>query len=296
MTGLPKNRPEALGLPLKYDADLSKLPEHVARRFVRMELGAEGADYVARVSFSRPGPARTALHRALRGFVSDFDASGLLGMYPMHLLGTSQWKTLLSGSPVQRLLDVGAGAGDITAQIAPLATTVVTTESSRVMASRLRRRGFDCREVDIAQAGVPSPGYDLVTCLNVLDRCPRPRTLLRRMVEGLVPGGRLVIATPLPFDAFFYDGPRSLAQEESLRIPNGDAVFGSRTRQAARIHESAGPSGLWEDSVAALVENELLPLGLSVEALSRVPYLCQGDSKRHMYVLDDAVLVCNKSV
>lgn len=258
---------------LRYDVDSSALPHGLVERFVRMELGEEGRTYLHRALEKRPGTARTALHRALRTFLSDFDANGLLGMYPMHLLGTSQWKMLIGPAKVKRLLDVGAGSGDVTGTLAPLAASTVTTESSRMMASRLRRRGFPCHEIDVSETGVPDPGYDLISCLNVVDRCARPRTLLHRLVEGLAPEGRLILATPFPFDAFFYEGPRSVEPEERLAVPRGD----------------------WEPSLIALVENELTPLGLEVETVTRVPYLCQGDSKRHMYVLDDAVIVCTKA-
>lgn len=263
---------ERTSLDLRYDIDASALPEGLARRFVRMELGDEGHSYIERAGSTRPGAARTALHRVLRELMSDFDANATLGMYPMHLLGTSQWRSLLGQRSVRRHLDVGAGSGDVTATVAPLALSTVTTERSSGMAKSLRRRGFACHEGDVAETGVPSPAYDLITCLNVLDRCPRPKALLRQLVSGLEIGGRLVLATPLPFDAFFYDGPRSLEPRERLSLPQRG----------------------WEASVAALVTNELVPLGLELETVTRVPYLCQGDSKRHMYVLDDAVLVCNR--
>jgi hypothetical protein len=41
-------------------------------------------------------------------------------------------------------------------------------------------------------------------------------------------------------------------------------------------------------------ERVLDPLGLAVDALTRVPYLSGGDRHRELYVLDDVVLVCSK--
>jgi SAM-dependent methyltransferase len=221
---------------------------------------------------TRPGRAKTVLHRVLRSWMSDFDANGLLDMYPMHLLGTSQWREMLGGSAGARHLDVGAGSGDITRTIAPLAIETVTTEVSKMMARNLRRAGFRCLESDLAREKVPDPPYELITCLNVLDRCERPRSLLANLAEALAPGGRLVIATPLPFDAFFYDGATSRTPIERLELPR------------------AG----WETSVARLVTAVLSPLGLEVEAISRAPYLCRGDAERPLYVLDDALFVCRK--
>ncbi|HEX4335971.1 MAG TPA: methyltransferase [Polyangiaceae bacterium] len=259
-------------LGLEYDCEARSLPTSLASRFVRLDLGEEGRDYLRRAMTSRAGRAKTALHRVLRSWMSDFDANGLLDMYPMHLLGTSQWKELISPKPGMRHLDVGAGSGDITRTIAPLASETVTTEVSKMMARNLRRAGFRCLEADLARQQVPDPPYDLITCLNVLDRCERPRSLLSNLAEALAPGGRLVIATPIPFDAFFYDGATSRDPAERLDLP----------REA------------WEPSVARMATQVLEPLGLEVEAISRAPYLCRGDAERPLYVLDDALFVCRK--
>lgn len=257
---------------LAYDCDKSSLPSELGRRFVKLDLGTEGRAYLEQALTTRPGRGKTAIHRLLRSWVSDFDADGLLDMYPMHLLGTEQWRMLLGEHRGRRHLDVGAGAGHVTSQIAPLATETVTTETSRVMARKLRNRGFRCFETDVAETGAPEPHYDLVTCLNVLDRCPRPKSLLAAARAALAPGGRLVLAVPLPLNAFFYDGPVSRDQKERLDATGVD----------------------WEDSAARLVENTLVPLGLEVEAISRVPYLCRGDSQQELYVLDDVLLTCKQ--
>jgi 2-polyprenyl-3-methyl-5-hydroxy-6-metoxy-1,4-benzoquinol methylase len=269
MTDEPFRIPE---LGLEYSCERAALPSALSSRFVRLDLGDEGRDYLQRALTSRPGRAKTALHRVLRGWMSDFDANGLLDMYPMHLLGTSQWRELLGATPGARHLDVGAGSGEITRTIAPLAIETVTTEVSKMMARNLRRAGFRCLEADLAREQVPDPPYDLITCLNVLDRCERPRSLLSNLAHALAPGGRLVIATPIPFDAFFYDGATSRAPTERLDLPR-DA---------------------WEPSVARLAVRVLEPLGLQIEAISRAPYLCRGDAKRPLYVLDDALFVCRK--
>lgn len=257
---------------LCFDADEATLPREVGARFVRLDLDGETREYIDRAIAARPGRARTRAHQLLLGLFSDFDANGLLGMYPMHLLGTEQWRTLVGESPGRRHLDIGAGSGDVTARLSPLSGETVTTEMSRVMAKNLRKRGFRCERIDVAEAGVPDPRYDLVTCLNVLDRCPKPRSLLARARDALTADGRLVLATPLPFRPFYYDGPRSLDPIEKLPI--------------------AGET--WETSLIALIESVLDPVGLEVESVSRAPYLSGGDARRELYVLDDAILVCKK--
>ncbi len=47
----------------------------------------------------------------------------------------------------------------------------------------------------------------------------------------------------------------------------------------------------WEQSVRLLTERVFVPLGFSVESVSRLPYLSQGDTRASFYVLDDAVFV-----
>ena len=58
------------------------------------------------------------------------------------------------------------------------------------MATRLRERGFACVQTPLPATGFT---YDLVTCLNVLDRTERPLSLLRRLRELLTPSGVLLV-------------------------------------------------------------------------------------------------------
>ena len=56
------------------------------------------------------------------------------------------------------------------------------------------------------------------------------------------------------------------------------------------------PRDSWQPCVANLATRVLEPLGVEVEAISRVPYLCRGDAERPLYVLDDALFVCRKEM
>lgn len=45
--------------------------------------------------------------------------------------------------------------------------------------------------------------YDVISCLNLLDRCDDPLLLLRDIKHSLVPKtGRLILATVLPFQPY----------------------------------------------------------------------------------------------
>lgn len=261
---------EYRGIELDYGCDRGLLPAELASRFV--ELSADGSTRAwVDAALSQPqSSATTALRDLTARFVSLYDANGLLGAFPMRVLGTEQWQTLLGPIERGRLLDVGAGDGEVTAEAARLFDEVVTTELSAPMARRLRRRGWRCHQVDLAIEPLPEEGaFDVISVLNVLDRTARPLSLLERLPRLLGPGGRLVLAIPVPVAPTVYVGPVQVDPEEMLPAERG-----------------------FEASVEALWRWALSPLGWRVEALSRVPYLCRGDPRRPVEVLDDVVFVC----
>ncbi len=262
-------RAKELDLDLRYTCDLAALTPPLGERFVQFGADESLARYFERARVERHGAFMTWLHHSLRGFLSDFDINGLLGTYPMHVLGTEQWEQLL-GRPGGRLLDVGAGNGDVTVQLAPLFDRVTTVETARLMARRLERHGYVCHRADLAKGDVPDAPWDVISLLNVLDRCDRPLTLLGNLRSALSDGGRLVLTLVLPYKPFVYEGGMSRSPTELLPISK-------RT---------------WEGAANELVENVLLPLGFEVEACSRVPYLSGGDANRALYELDDVLLVC----
>jgi SAM-dependent methyltransferase len=140
------------------------------------------------------------------------------------------------------------------------------------MARQLRQMGVTCHEIDLTERDLPGARFDLITCLNVLDRTARPRSLLQKLFALLAPGGRLVIALALPYRPFYYVGASTPEPLERLRCEEP----------------------VWEAAVSRLVERELEPLGLSLVSISRAPYLSFGDTKRGLYELDDAILVLEK--
>ena len=163
--------------------------------FVQLERDGATDEFLEKaVSANRLSWLRTRLHRVLRRFRSDFDVNGLLDAYPLHLLSTQQLSVLLAeaGAPprFEAALDIGAGVGLVTDQLRPLCGTVTTVETSKQMAKRLREKGYECWEGDVAQTVggselQPGPAqdavgtFDLVALLNVIDRSPAPAGLLR---------------------------------------------------------------------------------------------------------------------
>lgn len=269
------------GVELEFACELERLGD-LARCFVPSQLDAEGEAFLATAIGRNHTRWRRWAHRALTLFISDFDANALLGMYPVFLLSTPNALRLLEAARagrvgVARWLDVGAGSGDVTTRLAALADSILCTETSRHMARRLRRRGFECWRGSVGEGEpgdplVEGPPFDVISLLNVIDRAPRPRSLLTAVVRRLPPGGLLVLSTPLPFAPFYYDGAVTRDPQEKLKV------------SAER----------WEDALGELWRNELEPLGLRLRALTRLPYLSGGDVQYPAYVLDDALLVCEK--
>jgi SAM-dependent methyltransferase len=255
-------------------ADVKKLGSFGAH-FVALPLDAEWLNEVAALAQCRHGALRTYAQRLARLYLSDFDANALTGMYRMQLLPTGGWRRLLEARTGGRLLDVGAGSGDVTAQLAPCFDEVEVTEVSRGMAKRLTKRGYRCHPCDLTLGPLAAPAFDAVSLLNVLDRCQKPKTLLGNCLAALRSGGTFIVALALPYAPFYFSGPSTPEPEE-------------------RLDCDSGPGGSWEDSVRRLIERDLLPLGLTLECFARAPYLSAGDSRRELYELDDVVLVLSK--
>ena len=52
--------------------------------------------------------------------------------------------------------------------------------------------------------------FDVISCLNLLDRCDQPGSLLHKIKDVLVPDtGRLIVATVLPFKPYVESGRHS---------------------------------------------------------------------------------------
>lgn len=97
--------------------------------------------------------------------------------------------------------------------------------------------------------------------------------MLSAITDNLLPGGVLVIALVLPYGPFVENHSLQAEPSEVLPIDN----------------ES------WEEGVTSLWKHVLSPLGYTPLALSRVPYLCEGDMGTNYYALDDAVFVLRRT-
>ena len=216
----------------------------------------------------------------LFGF-SRTSVNGILGRGRMFILSSGQLQSLLQngavdpvtpGSKDLRMLDIGAGDGNVTAQLAKVygGGGVDVTEADIPMRWRLWSRGYRLLSVENwEQEGHGS--YNLIACLNVLDRCDKPLDLLRSMRDKLAPNGAgiLLLGVVLPFKPFVEKGSRRLMPSQSIKL-----------------HGKT-----WEAHLDCLVRHTLMPLGFRLRSFCRAPYLCEGDLWKPHYVLDDCVLV-----
>ena len=96
-------------------------------------------------------------------------------------------RRLLGGVEPGLELPVPAGAGE--------PRTVRTTGGTRALAASAEILATHAD--DVAASGRT---FDVVTSLNVLDRVPDPRALIRSVARLVRPGGLLVVASPLDFE------------------------------------------------------------------------------------------------
>jgi hypothetical protein len=272
-----------------YVLNPAQLPAYLHPAIARLEHDAETAAFLAAC---RPRWCVDALANLLRSCFSLTDVNGLLARGQMFVLSRAHAAALLApalaaaraahGGPL-RLLDVGAGDGEVTARLASVVDSVHATEVSAVMARRLRARGYGVSEGPlISRAVLPADGaFDVVTLMNLLDRCDHPREMLADAARLARRGtGRILVALVLPFAEFVEEGVRRRGVRGPL--PMG----GARCSDGATL----------ETSLAAFVERVVHPLGLEVERLARLPYLCRGDAKQPYYVLSDAILLLRHAV
>ncbi|XP_039599022.1 methyltransferase-like protein 9, partial [Polypterus senegalus] len=134
--------------------------------------------------------------------------SRLLGRGSMFVFSSEQFRQLLgvtSDWRTKRLLDLGAGDGGVTQIMSPHFEEIYTTEVSATMRWQLQKKQYKVLEIDEWQkAGFK---YDVISCLNLLDRCEQPITLLNDIRRALEPTrGRVILATVLPFHASVEEG------------------------------------------------------------------------------------------
>ncbi|KAJ7984773.1 hypothetical protein DPEC_G00358260 [Dallia pectoralis] len=200
------------------------LEENVRPLFVQSHLDEDTQAFL-RHSIEKSGWMFTQLYHSfistvLSPLVSRTSINGLLGRGSMFVFSMAQFQQLLHIEPewrAERLLDLGAGDGGVTEVMGALFKEVYVTEVSPPMKWHLQKRKYKILGIDEWQhTGFQ---YDLISCLNLLDRCDDPLEILRDIKRSLVPGtGRLILAAVLPFQPWVEIGGKWQRPREHVKV------------------------------------------------------------------------------
>ncbi|XP_066251019.1 protein-L-histidine N-pros-methyltransferase isoform X1 [Euwallacea similis] len=256
-----------------YQCDLSSIPSSLGDKFV--QLGPDGDT----IKFLEESEKKSdwiltqiwhMLVKLLLGFfATQTSINGWLQRGSMFVVSQAQLLKLLKISETvhyKSLLDLGAGDGKVTAHLAPIFDEVYVTEMSPSMRNSLQAQGY--RVLDV-ESWHRNRTFNVISCLNLVDRCDTPLDLLGQVKEALKPDGVLLLAVVLPFSAYVESGSKDHKPKQIL--PVGGDTF--------------------EEQVDSFVTEVLTPAGFEVISWSRVPYLCEGDLQQSYYWLDDAIFV-----
>nr|CCD14943.1 unnamed protein product [Trypanosoma congolense IL3000] len=279
--------------PISYRADIAALPEHIVGSYIPMDMDNETRTWLeAAADVSALGILLVGL---LRHFVSLTTANGIVGRGGMFVMSTIQAAQLLLGvsraaaevrlkqeaAPMfGRLLDIGAGDGGVTSRLQPLFQHVTVTECSMPMRWRLWRRGYEVLSYQdpFTMEDGSRRYYDVISCLNVLDRTDAPLDLLTSMRDSLVSEGLLLLAVVLPWCPFVEHGTEKRPPSQLLPMEGGECCKGAS----------------FEQSLERLVHNVLNPCGFQLQRWCKLPYFSEGNLKVEYAVLYDAVMVLKK--
>lgn len=226
-----------------------------------------------------------SIAKSLMGFFySQTDINGFLRRGSMFVFSHEQFKYLLEKGEVTKhpipsdlrlgttMIDLGAGDGGPTNILSNFFDETHVTETSWAMRTILKDRGFKVLEVESWSAPRPE-FYDMISVLNLLDRCERPESLLAEIREALRPDGLLIVALVLPFRPWVEFGATKNSHKPVEVLPIKGDTFESQALSAIEFFEQKQ---------------------FRLRSWTRVPYLCEGDLAQSVYVLDDAVFLFSK--
>ncbi|XP_032681039.1 methyltransferase-like protein 9 isoform X2 [Odontomachus brunneus] len=252
-----------LWIPLGTGPD-ADLPDKAAKHFITRST--ERSDSLSLQAW------HSLARSVLSWFITRTSINGLLGRGSMHVFSSEQFQRLMNASgfmgPWHSLVDLGAGDGATTAHVAYLFEKVYATDISLPMRWALARRKFTV--LDAEKWHQEAGPFNVILCLNLLDRCDRPNTMLSLLKASLAPGGRLVVALVLPFSPYVEVGERGNHKPlEDLPVRENGV----------------------EAQIIELVDRVFTPAGLRCLAWSKLPYLCEGDLGQAYYFLHDMIFV-----
>jgi len=223
----------------------------------------------------------------LQIFLSKTSINGILHKGSMFLFSHDHIRQLLNVTSNwegqhRKLLDIGAGDGNITKMFEQYFFKIFVTEASDPMQYRLRKLGYEV--LNEHQWCEKDESYNLITCLNVIDRHESPLTLLKEIREVALRRSQkksedpwqksadpcqILLAVVFPFSQYVEFGGQQTKPFEPIEL-NGLTV---------------------EEQIYEFAENVLKPQKFQIIRWTRLPYLCQGDMHQSFYVLNDIVFL-----
>ena len=261
-----------------YGVDLTVIPEEVQAKFIQMFEDDETKEFIKNSVDQSDSWLVQGWYNLAKTVMSLFrmsqtDMNGYLNRGSMFVLSREQFRLLLGhGGQVhvqrdsQAMIDLGAGDGKVTEKLRHSYNQVFATEVSPPMRSLLKAKNISVLPIESWM----DQEYDLISCLNLLDRCDNPLDIIRDMHKSLRPDGLLLVALVLPFKPYV-ESRKSREPRQALPIV-GDTFE----------HQISSVVTLFQSS------------GFSLRSWTRVPYLCEGDLEHSVYILDDAVFLFNK--
>lgn len=256
-----------------YRVDLNNITDPVlAGKFVQSHCDEESQAFISQ-SVEKSNWLLTQIwqslaKRILSLFYSQTDINGMLERGSMFVLSRAQWFTLTSWDDSARkpaLIDLGAGDGGPTRTFAPHFESVFATEASPAMRKLLTRQGIQVLPID---EWSQDRRYDVIACLNLLDRCDEPLTVLKEIKTSLQqPDGFVVLAVVLPFKPYVEFGADHTPKQ---KIPFTTRTFEGQVQELQAVFNS---------------------LDFEIVKWTKVPYLCEGDLSASVYDLNDAVFI-----
>lgn len=257
-----------------YSVDLASVKEHLALKFIQLGEDEDTSAFIKH-SFDQSDWLLTQLYynlakSLLSWFYCQTDINGLLGRGSMFVFSKAHF-LLLTGLEEQvqlgSLLDLGAGDGGPTSTMAGLFKEIFVTEVSQPMRKQCQAKGFAVLEIE---SWPKEETYDVISALNLFDRCDKPLSILSDIQSSLKPGGMLVVALVLPFRPYVESVPSHQPSEDMGIVGE---TFREQVETAVTVFEG---------------------VGFKLESWSRVPYLCEGDLNKPLYHLNNGLFVFKK--
>jgi 2-polyprenyl-3-methyl-5-hydroxy-6-metoxy-1,4-benzoquinol methylase len=253
--------------PLIYAIQQHVMKEHVLKTFISSNLDDETKIFLQTYCSETESLVRSTMASITRKFMSRTDTNAYIGRGQMFVFSTQQLETLLlQAASVEkmksyltsgRLLDIGAGSGDVTQNYTKFVKHITATEVSTYMVGRLKKNAHIDKVVETSTLNVfdANNKFQIISCLNVLDRCDKPSQLLKDIRARLdLKNGLLIVALVLPWCPFVENGTKQDMPSEDLDMDGG------RCKKR----------NTFEEAVNVVIDKVFLPHGFNVKSWTRL--------------------------